>query len=475
MTLASSPSDPADGPHPPPDTSRRRFLVRTVGGIVAASAFVLPGCSSGCSSRPPARPKAELPPTPPAPQRPLIPTEEPVVRVRIASVRSSLANEPPRADIGTTGGWIRVRPAGSTRHGVVLRAPLRVVRHRDRWTISDDGGIRPTLDGLEAVELLAPEREPTTFRIGESTYEGTLHLIAIPGSAADDGDGEIGFDIVNHLPMERYLPGVVIRELYSHWHLEAFAAQAVAARSFAAMEIEHNQTRRHFDVTNTQASQVFGGVTGSSRAHEAVQQTRGMVLAYRGFLVPGYYSSCCGGIGASAVDAISSHPANDVPPLDARLGPDICNQAPVYRWQHTRPIDDLTSRINAYGRARQIGPLANFASLRTIAVAAANRYGRPTRFRLIDARDRSHEISANDLRPIVNFAGSGVSRPQESLRSSLVRAEVQGNRMVFDGRGFGHGVGMCQHGAQAFALAGDSHYAILQAYYPGVELTQAYF
>ena len=200
----------------------------------------------------------------------------------------------------------------------ILRGPLKVSLGRDRWSVADATGRENPVQGVEPLDIgtrLGPE-EPD-LALCDRTYPGSFRFVA-------RSDIEPGaFDIVNLVLMEDYLPGVVAGELFDHWQLQTRAAQAIAARSYAASEHFHYDGRRPYDVSNTAASQVYLGRVPHRDSIKAVAMTRGVVLAGGGLLVPGYYSSCCGGLAASAVDALGPHPANDVAPLRRRRGVDV--------------------------------------------------------------------------------------------------------------------------------------------------------
>jgi SpoIID/LytB domain protein len=112
--------------------------------------------------------------------------------------------------------------------------------------------------------------------------------------------------------------------------------------------------------------------------------------------------------------------------------------------------------------------------LASIDTIAYNSNGRPTRIRVIDERDASVELSAENLRRAANYSGQDLNPPHKPLRSSHVRASFNRSTVSFEGYGFGHGVGLCQHGTEIHAKAGLTHRDILRWYYPGVELVGAY-
>jgi len=448
---------------------RRRFLIQSA--VAAGACMSIGGCWSRCSNKGGEGPVVKPESPQPTVHRIPLPAREPQVRVRIAEVRPNPArlNEQP-AQITCGSRWIRVKEADRDHLGLIMKSPIEIARTETDWKIVDADGHTPLIGGLDAVELLPDGDQGTGLAFDGATYPGSLRLVARTEESALD------FDIINLVSVERYLPGVLEKELFSHWHPEAFAAQAVAARSFACAEIEYWRARRHFDVTNTQRSQAYVGESDSTRAHQAVRRTRGIVLAYEQGLVPAYYSSCCGGIAARAIDAIGPNPVNDIPPLDSRVQPDACREAPVYRWSATRTIAETSRRFTAWGSASHHFSMRNFGTLRSIEVADTNPHGRPTSYNVRDAGTTEARLTANQLREAFDHSGMGLSAPQTLLKSSFLSIEVDPREgtVHIAGRGFGHGVGLCQYGAQALAQRDMPYRDILAAFYPRAAMTGAF-
>ncbi len=74
----------------------------------------------------------------------------------------------------------------------------------------------------------------------------------------------------------------------------------------------------------------------------------------------------------------------------------------------------------------------------------------------------------------MDYSGSRLRAPKKRLWSSHVRVSLDRREATFDGRGHGHGVGLCQYGAEALAQAGEDHESIVQWYYPGAALLRTY-
>ena len=474
--------------------SRRAFLARAA--ALAAASTVIAGCRR--RGTPAANSTTATPPPAPlhnlddvgslATFRPPLPPAEPAIRVRVLRVREA-ARTPWL--IGSPGQWMMANSDSDSERGgrgQAMQGPVEFDMTSRGWSIVDGQGFRAAIGEHDTIEFQLLADEPDgLISLGNGgqdsrQYRGVIRLVS--RHDLDEIDSKTGaimrpshaFDAINDVPLETYLPGVLAGELYAHWKPETFAAQAVAARSFACTEAAIFAGRRHYDVSNTAASQMYLGAVQHDRAHEAVALTRGKMLAFDGLLVSGYYSSCCGGIAASATDAIGSNPVNNVPALHGREGSDVCTSAPVYQWTVQQPLEDLIRRLAGYGRERGLRELEDLRQLLSIETSATNPNGRPTRLALMDQSQQRFEMAAEDFRRAANFSSADgtIKPPDKELRSSNIRASIVGPTVSFEGYGFGHGVGLCQHGAEALARSGTLHEDILRWYYPGIEIAKSY-
>jgi stage II sporulation protein D len=440
-----------------PPTSRRSFL--RAAAVMAATLAV--GCSKKSAKRGESSADVDsaVPVEPDA--IPRVPDAEPTVRVRLRSMGPAEAIE-----IGPPQQWLRIAAPNEERTLAVLRGPLRLSRRNGAWSLVDGRGFTPWMSDAETLSI-APLREPQpVVHIDAKPFPGTIQLHARLDRHAD------AFDLVNHVQLENYLPGVLVRELYNHWHIETHTAQAIAARTFATTEAAFWRSRRHFDLTNTEASQMYTGMTTHETSLEAVRATRGVMLAYHNQLVPGYYSASCGGLAAKAVDAISANSINDVPPLEGHDGEDACASLAQHRWRVTHAMNTLAQRFRDYGKAYSLKPLAELDAIRKIDLIESNEHGRPTLF-AIDTGSELLDVGAERLRWAANFTEAPLGA-SERLLSSYVEPIAHESRIKFHGRGRGHGAGMCQYGAESMARSGKVAIEILKYYYPGIEVVGSY-
>jgi len=405
-------------------------------------------CISSCH-----RPGEEL-----AVLRPLDRVDGPLVRVRIGKHRTSVR-------LHATGG-LSIRPVLPGEPVRRFATSIAIECQPRGFTIRPSG--RPPLlwpNRELRVESSSGERLLVN---GRQAYPGRIRVVAVTSGAP------YYFDVINDLPMEQYLPGVLDRELFSHWHPAMYRAQAIAARSYAARQLEQNR-RRHFDIEATTASQVYGGITTNLRSHESVRATYGMMLTYRGHILTAYYSSCCGGTGQDA--ALAFPKGADVPPLHGKARGHWCGKSPYFRWGPiTRRKDDLVRRLAAWGRGRN-HPIAEIRGLSRVWITNRNQAGRPGRFTIRDDRNRTFELGSEEFRFACNFEGADLPEltAKTRLRSGDVKVTAYSRSIKFThGRGYGHGVGMCQYGGQAMAQKGHDESTILAFYYPSAKIDRIY-
>ncbi len=301
------------------------------------------------------------------------------------------------------------------------------------------GGISVAGQQLSSpIKLLSSDGQER-IRLGGNLYKGD---ILIRASGADK------LDIIEYLPLEDYLYGVLGVEMSPDWPLEALKAQAVASRTYALKNIN---PARDYDVTDGVEMQVYNGTARiNSRIIDAVNSTRGEVLKYKGKLVTAFFHACCGGHTASVKSAWGE---DVIKPLYGVPDP-FCSRASHYRWELFVPAGDLLKFIQKQG--------STALKIKAVRVYRKDRSGRAVSLRFTTDRGVK-DAPVTELRKSV---GNYEFRSTLITRISPVRGGYE-----FAGRGWGHGVGMCQEGAKAMAEKGRTYKKILHQYYPGASIT----
>lgn len=254
---------------------------------------------------------------------------------------------------------------------------------------------------------------------------------------------------INHTGLEEYLYGVLYHEISHRWPMEAIKAQAVAARTFAVNQIRQSALAP-YDLRNDIYSQVYGGRQSEKwSTNRAVDLTRGEVLVYKGGIFPAYYHATCAGHTEDASKLWNI----DIEPLKG-IKCDFCRASPYYRWTKIIPLASLGARLAEAGY--KTGGIAY------VSVLGKDLSGRVDKLEIKGREGVSIVLTGKDFRQIIG--------PNE-MRSTRFDVSVKGDSLVFEGYGWGHGVGMCQWGALGMAQKGKRYREILKIYYPGSEVT----
>lgn len=313
--------------------------------------------------------------------------------------------------------------------------------------------------------------EDTGFvRVNGREYRGVVDLVR---TAA-------GVVVVNHLAVEDYLAGVVNAEMGRRApnEEEALRAQAVVSRTVAVRAIGRAPARG-YDLLATVADQAYLGVPGElDQGVEAVAATRGIVLQWNGQLIDAFFHSTCGGRTAEPTEIFSG--AGGRPYLRSVVdhapdGSAWCAISPRYRWREEWTASELAATLRttlpAVSGASADG--AELGRLRDVVVTERGVTGRVTAITVYHDGGGQPVAGANPIRQVLRPAGGGLLRSSQfALRS--IRDGDRLARLVAEGQGAGHGVGMCQWGAVGRARAGASWQAILAAYFPGAEPGRLY-
>jgi stage II sporulation protein D len=285
--------------------------------------------------------------------------------------------------------------------------------------------------------------------LGVRALAALLAVGAAPGVRAEErirvrAPGE-GREVVE-LRLDDYVAGVVSGEMPASFPPEALKAQAVAARSYAlTRKIEAQASGRDHDIGAGVLAQVWTA-RPSPAARAAADATAGEVLVAGMEPVEAYFHASCGGRTEAGLAALG----RDLPYL-APVDCGRCGRAPRVRWSVEVPAAELV--------AAGLGPAPSGAR-----VSERTATGRAARVEL-EAGGRRASLAAVDLRQRLGWS---------RLPSLAFEVRAAGGALVFEGRGQGHGAGLCQWGAAGLAREGKSYREILSHYYPGTTVVRMY-
>jgi len=252
--------------------------------------------------------------------------------------------------------------------------------------------------------------------------------------------GKSGMYLINELPLEEYIKNVVSAEVGANWDMEALKAQAVISRTYALFQKELN-ANTNFDLTSSVLHQVYKGSSIDARIAYAVMNTEGEVLTFNGKLIEALYHSTCGGSTEDAEEVFGKSYPYLKPVASA------CATSPYAIWEKKIPLEEIEKALGISG-IKEIAIKSYTSTKRAKTVDIVHSGGVLT-------------IKATELRKLLGWS---------RLPSTNFDLSRDSGCIVFEGRGYGHGVGLCQWSALEMSRTGMNYKDILSYFYPGTVL-----
>ncbi len=295
---------------------------------------------------------------------------------------------------------------------------------------------------------LMPEDQETLVSAQGKWYRGGLDVYpATTQSLA----------VVNEVPLEKYLFGVIPSEMPASWPIEALKSQAVAARTYTISHLGAHR-KKGYDLVATTSSQVYQGVKGETfQSNQAVSTTAGEILTHNNKPIHAYYHSTSGG----QTEAGSSLWA---PFAYLQSVADYDHDSPKFTWYSEFSQPEMKTALAKMGI--QVGDvLALQTSQRSVG-------GRVKTLRIVGTQG-TKQLDGAKMRTALGlnstFFNVGSISPQGDLQDAPDSQNIPRSFQIA-GRGWGHGLGMSQWGARGMAMRGHNYRDILGHYYRGASL-----
>jgi len=252
------------------------------------------------------------------------------------------------------------------------------------------------------------------------------------------GDG--GLYLINELPIEDYVKDVVAAEVSPNWEMEALKTQAVISRTYAVYQKRMNGDSI-YHIASSVLNQVYKGNNPDARVSYAVAETNGEILTFDNRTIEAFYHSTCGGKTENPEEVFGKK----YPYL--RSVESKCDMSPYSAWEKGIQFSEIEKALDISG----------------IKGISIDSYTSTGRVKKLDIKDTSGmtTISATDFRKALGWS---------KLPSTNFKITIDGESVIFEGKGYGHGVGLCQWGALQMAREGKNYKEILSFFYPGTTI-----
>jgi stage II sporulation protein D len=270
-------------------------------------------------------------------------------------------------------------------------------------------------------------------------------------------------DIINVLSLEDYVKGVLPKEMpvgKDGENYEALKAMAICIRTYAIQKMKNGKL--YYDIYADTRDQVYGGVDAEKQiSNKAVDETQNLILEYEGNAAIVFYHSTCGGYTESSSNVFTSEPIPYLMSVQDGDEPN-CKISPRYQWEESYSRELIVSRLKNYSLLDS----QNY-DLEDISVLSRFQSGRVDELEIQlvceDGEMKILILRGNEIRSIIRNADG-----KNILWSTMFDVSLNANSVILSGKGFGHGVGLCQWGAIALSRKGLDFSEILNHYYPGV-------
>lgn len=358
---------------------------------------------------------------------------------------------------------------------------------------SDTGQLLYILNSDVIIKVIP---QNTTEKKGMIQYKSKKYRGSITLQSMENSD----ITVVNELPLQEYLYSVVSSEMPSEWPMEALKAQAVAARNYALYTMGKHE-KYGFDLCASEHCQAYNGVSQEKeRSNEAVDATKDKILLYNGNLVSAFYHSSSGGY-TEDIENIWSGELDYIKGVEDKfsLG------SPYDSWILELDKSEIEKKLEDSGEG--VGTIKDIRPLEI------SKYGRVTKIEIKGTKDTKvfererlryilgttslksiwYELKTDaDIYVKSTLAGStqltkatgmtvisstGKAKAENTANRIVVKGmsstksySIVPNKYTFNGKGFGHGLGMSQYGAKGMAEAGYNYEKILEYYYQGAKV-----
>lgn len=310
------------------------------------------------------------------------------------------------------------------------------------------------LDGTKTgIQLLSIERQENP-----PVYSGSLEI-------RKTGQGLL---LVNELPLETYLEGVVPSEMPASYEMEALMAQAVCARTYAVCQIRESKLQKEYgaDVDDSVNFQVYENFMPTQKTSQAVKETAGQILVQNGEPVTAYYFSTSAGV--TSTDEIWGE--KKAAPYLSSVKCQFDQDLPWSSWEVELPWESLEKQLTDNGVK---------GTLKSLQIVKKSSSGAAVLLQVI-TEEEEYEIEGEyEIRSFLSPKGQKIREKDGTitegtglLPSAYFDLEFQqGKPLKIKGKGYGHGVGMSQNGANEMAKEGYTWQEILEYFFKDIEIT----
>lgn len=290
-----------------------------------------------------------------------------------------------------------------------------------------------------------------SIKINGTPYQGTIILKIFPKTSK--------LLIINKLKLDDYISSVLISEIYPTWPHEMQKVQAVVSRTYALYHMKQNKKRKQklaYDIKRSNFHQRYDGYHNYKHSNNAIEETKGIVITHNNNIALAMFDACCGG----AVPAkMSSLDFKKAPYLARTKACTYCKDYSLYNWKRELLEKEFMQKLKE--KKSISSKIVGCGKLLRITTTKKDKAGIVKQLKLVCSR-KTIILSGNQL-------WDSMKNKILSLNFSIKKI---GDKIIINGKGFGHQTGLCQRGARKLVSKGWDFKNIIRFYYPNTNFSK---
>ena len=316
---------------------------------------------------------------------------------------------------------------------------LKVINKKDSKVIYESKKSGLNFDPVKIKSIYLIESDKNVLYVDNIGYRGKIELHNVLGKIY----------VVNILNIEEYLYSVVPSEMPASWNMEALKAQAIAARTYSYYFLTKAKDKNIYDLDSTTNFQVYKGISVETNSSiEAVNKTAGIIMTYKHEPIIAYFHSTSGGKTSDDRDVWPDSNQPYLKSVECSYG----KASPHSEWTTTFSMNEIKTALNK-----------RYKTIDRITKISFKRHNDRIIEVIVQHNNGSITLTGNEFRLLLN--------PQR-LKSTYFTAKQEKDIFHISGKGWGHGVGLCQWGAKGRGENGFKYEAILKHYYKDINFTK---
>jgi stage II sporulation protein D len=348
-------------------------------------------------------------------------------------------------------GGLRVLSPHTSKKILVKDKSLEVIVKNNNIYLSQQNKKNNKIRKVNSKEIrLVPQKHNLVFE--KIPYQGGISL------QIDEKNNTLY--IINSVTLDDYIYSVLISESYQTWPMEIQKVQAIVSRTYAIYYINENRKNKKnikpYDLKRSNFHQTYNGMHNYTHLRQAIQQTDGIILTHNNKAVLAMFDACCGGIIPANMKSLNFEKA---PYLARKKCCTHCKNYKLYKWHRDIYINSFFNRVKS--NAKIASKVKSIGKLKDICITEKDKAGIVHKIKLVGSK-KNVTIKGQDLWESM----------RDQVKSLNFKIKKIRDRIVIDGNGFGHQIGLCQRGARELVRRGWDCKDILSFYYPNTKFAR---